>query len=206
MVRSDPARLPAPAGGQEWRAQAGGPGQSAQGLRQGDVLHQGDLREAADLPRSASRVTKIPWSPVAMPVRRERRFMSPLHQTQQRLTAGEPHVEASPAGAGAAGREQRRRAPPGGTRVSACRNHRYVAAWRPGPRRSSGRHGRAGRSQDPVDRRARPDPGLPSALPPSTRISSRPAARAGARSASRAPMWAASFRVGMTMEKSHAVA
>ncbi len=45
-------------------------------LRQRDVLHQRDRRESRRPSRNASRVTKIAWSPVAMPVRRERRFIS----------------------------------------------------------------------------------------------------------------------------------
>ena len=47
-----------------------------------------------------SRATKIAWSPVAIPVSRERRFISQATSREQRAAALDPHVEAPPARAG----------------------------------------------------------------------------------------------------------
>ena len=73
-------------------------------------------------PREASRVTNIAWSPVAMPVRRERGFISA--RDERRAADAAPsiaHVEAAPRGRSREASSISRSAS-GGSRVSACRN------------------------------------------------------------------------------------
>src|SRR5688572_5257805 len=150
----------------------------------------------------ASRLTKIAWSPVAIPLQRERRFMSAETAASSgwlpaMVTSKRPHarpVAASPSA--------RRRAAPSGRAVSACRKSstspRATAApafiCRARPRGASSTRSASGRAASAV----------PSSLPPSTTtISASPRSRCSrARAGAIAP---ASFSVGMMIERKTAL-
>ena len=68
--------FPAPAGGDDALTQTDRPARSLQRARQRDVFHQLDERKARRRQRRFRCARRVPWSPVQMPVSRERRFMN----------------------------------------------------------------------------------------------------------------------------------
>ena len=129
----------------------------------------------------ASRVTKIAWSPVAMPVRRERRFIS---AATTRSSGCPPSIRTSKRPQCAAPLAPR---PSSDQRVGvgrqrACRRagtaaRRRVAAARAGVHL---RGAAARRREHPVGAAGAASATVPSRLPPSTTITSAPRARSGA--------------------------
>jgi hypothetical protein len=144
------------------------------------------------------RVTNMPWSPVAMPVRQDRRFMDRSTRRSRRCapdrqTSKRPHEAPRPTAASSVG------AASAGTRVSACRNQNTspeatrvpAFIWDALPR------GAVTTRSARLDART----GVPSLLPPSTTMISWPVARKGARSRSVCPIPSASFSAGMMIER-----
>ena len=153
---------------------------------------------------NSARVTNMPWSPVAMPVSRERRFISAATSRRTRgrpsmRTSKRPHRGRRSTVAGSASAATIATAASAGSRVSACRNSSTspVATAAPAficiarPRAAVSTTSACGRAARAV----------PSALPPSTTITSWPAARNGASDSSAATMPAASFSVGTTIDR-----
>ena len=147
--------------------------------------------------RKRSRATKIAWSPVAMPLSRERReIMRSMTRkagcTPESRTGKLPQPGRSPSASNTA-----RSASPGSF-VSACRNTNTspVATsapafiWRARPRGAA-----RTRSASPAARSR-----VPSVLPPSETMTSCPRSRRGRSASSAAPMTPASSRAGTTME------
>ena len=144
-----------------------------------------------------ARVTNIAWSPVAMPVTRERRFIiaathGNIRETPAIVTSKRPH------GRPAASARAIACAASSGRRVSAWRNNNTspcaAAApafiWRARPRGAASAASTSGIAISSVR----------SPLPPSTTMTSCPAARKGCSTASAASMSAASSSTGTMIE------
>ena len=145
---------------------------------------------------NAARCTKIAWSPVAMPVQRERRFISAA-TTRSRRGRPSMHTSKRPHSAPPATACCTAAAAPAGRRVSACRNSSTAPRARAAPAficRARPRGPASTASARPAH-----SAGVPSLLPPSTTSTSCPATRNGASAASVAAMPAASFNAGTTM-------
>ena len=173
--------------------------------RQRHVFHQRDLRKTARV-ANAARVTNMAWSPVAMPVRRERRFI-------MRATSGEQRRR--PRYARRSGPRRGRIAPDhrqpsvsafSGSRVSACRNSRTS----PLGRRRAGIHlhgAAARRGEHVVGERARRGRACRPGCRRRPRSTSTPRARDTARApCNAASIPAASSSTGMMIDSALAAA
>ena len=145
------ARLPAAAGG-DARGCAGRPARRAASSRgEARCPPSAASRESRG---NASRRTKIAWSPVAMPVSRERRFIDAGDHLQQRMAAFDLDVEAAPE----RGLASSARSAVGVRQAARCRHAGTAARRRPprARRRSSAARGRAARLTSTVAQRPRP--------------------------------------------------
>ena len=148
----------------------------------------------------SARSTKMPWSPVAMPVSRERAFIMRGDQPQDAGTPGDRHVEPSPAPPRSRAVRARMAVNAGGGQARIGVQEQQDVAGRRG---GSGVHLR---TRGPAARRTRgrraepPARASRRALPPSTTITSCPAARSGCSGASVATMPRASSSAGTMIE------
>ena len=148
---------------------------------------------------NSARATNIPWSPVAMPVSRERRFIifATTGRSGERpsiATSNRPQRRPAPEKAAA-----RRRSASAETRVSACRNTRrsppatrapaFICVARPRSLSTTRSASAAATSR------------VASLLPPSATMISCPASRSGCSGVSVAGSAAASFSVGTMIDR-----
>ena len=151
----------------------------------------------------AARVTKMAWSPVAMPLARERRFIS---AATTRSIQGRPSMRTSkrPQQAPLATACSTCASASGGSRVSACTNSSSFARARAAPAFICTARPRGDSTAASTQGTARAS--VPSALPPSASTSSTPRARSGCRACSVASMPAASSSAGITIDSTGVIA